>query len=140
MVLGYGTCGIAAGATAVKDALEEAVKGGDYDVDLDIAGCMGVCFKEPVIEIFDREGGSVIYGDMTPKKVPQLLEEHVGKGKLVEDWILRKSDRPLRHRRGLPRAPAPHRAAQLRKDQPREHRRIRGDRRLRGRPQGCSPR
>ena len=37
VVLGYGTCGIAAGATAVKDALEEAVKGGDYDVDLDIA-------------------------------------------------------------------------------------------------------
>ncbi|HEY5527483.1 MAG TPA: hypothetical protein VIK02_07870, partial [Candidatus Anoxymicrobiaceae bacterium] len=94
VVLGYGTCGIAAGATAVKDALEDAVKGGDYDVDLDIAGCMGLCFKEPVIEIFDREGGSVIYGDMTAKKVPQLLDEHVGKGRLVEDWVLRKSDDP----------------------------------------------
>ena len=94
LVLGYGTCGIAAGATTVKDALEEAVEGGDYDVDLDIAGCMGYCFKEPVIEIFDRDGGSVIYGDMTAKKVPQLLEEHVGKGVLVEDWVIKDSREP----------------------------------------------
>ncbi|HEY5494623.1 MAG TPA: hypothetical protein VIK15_08505, partial [Candidatus Anoxymicrobiaceae bacterium] len=97
LVLGYGTCGIAAGATAVKDALEDAVKGGDYDVDLDFAGCMGYCFKEPVIEIFDREGGSVIYGDMTAKKVPQLLDEHVGKGQVVEDWVIKQSDDPSAH-------------------------------------------
>ncbi len=97
LVLGYGTCGIAAGATAVKDALEDAVKGGDYDVDLDFAGCMGYCFKEPVIEIFDREGGSIIYGDMTAKKVPQLLDEHVAKGQVVEDWVIKESGDPSAH-------------------------------------------
>ncbi len=94
VVLGYGTCGIAAGATAVKEALEEEVRAGGYDVDLDIAGCMGLCFKEPVVEIFDRDGGSVIYGDITPKKVGRLLAEHVGKGELVEEWIIRKSSDP----------------------------------------------
>jgi NADH-quinone oxidoreductase subunit F len=94
VVLGYGTCGIAAGATAVKDALEEAVGSSDYDVDLDIAGCMGLCFKEPVVEIFDRDGGSVIYGDITPKKVPQLLEEHVRNGNVIEDWVVRNSVDP----------------------------------------------
>ncbi len=94
VVLGYGTCGIAAGATAVKDALEEAVKGGGYDVDLDIAGCMGLCFKEPVVEIFDRDGGSVIYGDITAKKVPQLLDEHVVKGQVIEDWVVKRSEDP----------------------------------------------
>jgi len=97
LVLGYGTCGIAAGATAVKDALEDAVKGGDYDVDLDFAGCMGYCFKEPVIEIFDSAGGSVIYGDMTAKKVPQLLDEHVAKGQVIEDWVIKDSDDPTAH-------------------------------------------
>ncbi len=94
VVLGYGTCGIAAGATAVKDALEEEVKKGSYDVDLDIAGCMGLCFIEPVVEIFDRQGGSVVYGDITAKKVPQLLEEHVGKGQVIEDWVVKKSEDP----------------------------------------------
>jgi NADH-quinone oxidoreductase subunit F len=94
VVLGYGTCGIAAGATAVKEALEQEVESGGYDVDLDIAGCMGLCFKEPVVEIFDRDGCSVVYGDITAKKVPQLLEEHVGKGQVIEDWVVKKSEDP----------------------------------------------
>ncbi|PKQ27840.1 MAG: NADH-quinone oxidoreductase subunit NuoF [Candidatus Anoxymicrobium japonicum] len=92
LVLGYGTCGIAAGAKSVKDALEKTVESGEYDVDLDIAGCMGYCFIEPIIEVFDSKGGSVIYGDMTAEKVPQLLDEHVRDGKVIEDWVVRKSD------------------------------------------------
>ncbi|MBU1672755.1 MAG: NADH-quinone oxidoreductase subunit NuoF [Actinobacteria bacterium] len=94
VVLGYGTCGIAAGATGVRDALEEAEKAGGYDMDFDIAGCMGYCFIEPVVEVFDSEGGSVIYGDMTAKKVAQLLDEHIKSGKVIEDWVVRKSDQP----------------------------------------------
>ncbi len=94
VVLGYGTCGIAAGATAVKEAIEKAVETGDYDAEFDIAGCAGLCFIEPVVEIFDREGGSVVYGDITPKKVPQLLDEHIGKGQIIEDWVVRKSEDP----------------------------------------------
>jgi len=94
LVLGYGTCGIAAGATAVKDALEEAEKSGGFDMEFDIAGCMGYCFKEPVVEVFDSAGGSVIYGDMTAKKVGQLLEEHIKGGNVIEDWLVKRSDDP----------------------------------------------
>ena len=91
LVLGYGTCGIAAGADEVKEALEAS--SGPFDVDLDIAGCMGFCFREPIVEVIDRTTGcSVTYGDLTAKKVPQLLEEHVGKGQVIEDWVVRKSD------------------------------------------------
>ncbi len=91
VVLGYGTCGIAAGATAVKEALEAAE--GSYSMDLDIAGCMGLCFREPIVEVFDKATGcSVTYGDLTAKKVPQLLEEHIGKGQVIEDWVVRKSE------------------------------------------------
>jgi NADH-quinone oxidoreductase subunit F len=91
LVLGYGTCGIAAGADEVKEALEASA--GPFDVDLDIAGCMGFCFREPIVEVIDRASGcSVTYGDLTAKKVPQLLEEHIGKGQVIEDWVVRKSD------------------------------------------------
>jgi NADH-quinone oxidoreductase subunit F len=55
---------------------------------------MGLCFKEPVVEIVDREGGSVVYGDITARKVGQLLEEHVGKGLVIEDWVVKRSDDP----------------------------------------------
>ncbi len=94
LVLGYGTCGIAAGANAVKAALEEAVRAGSYDVELDIAGCMGYCFKEPIVEITDREGNSVVYGEKNEKKVLRVLEEHVLNDQIIEEWVVRKSDDP----------------------------------------------
>ncbi len=93
LVLGYGTCGIAAGANAVKEALESELATGKHEAYLDIAGCMGFCFREPIVEVTYPDGRSVIYGDLTPKRVPQLLEA-VTSGKIVEDWVVRRSDDP----------------------------------------------
>ncbi|MBC7246460.1 MAG: NADH-quinone oxidoreductase subunit NuoF [Actinobacteria bacterium] len=93
LVLGYGTCGIAAGATAVKEALESELAGGKYDMELDIAGCMGFCFREPIVEVFYPGGEAVVYGDLTPKRVGQLLEA-VDSGEIMEEWVVRRSDDP----------------------------------------------
>ncbi|WP_287155392.1 NADH-quinone oxidoreductase subunit NuoF [Candidatus Solincola tengchongensis] len=93
LVLGYGTCGIAAGAAAVKEALERELSVGDYDLELDIAGCMGFCFREPIVEVFYPDGKAVVYGDLTPKKVPQLLQA-AASGEILEDWVVRRSDDP----------------------------------------------
>jgi NADH-quinone oxidoreductase subunit F len=91
LVLGYGTCGIAAGAGVVKEALEKELATGKYDACLDIAGCMGACFREPIVEVKKPDGSSVAYGDLTPKRVPQLLEA-VASGEVIEDWVVRRSD------------------------------------------------
>ena len=64
LTLGYGTCGIAAGATAVKEALEQELDKGGYDARFDIVGCMGLCFMEPVLEVSEPDGVSVVYGEL----------------------------------------------------------------------------
>ena len=87
LVLGYGTCGIAAGATAVKEALEEELATGKYPAVLDIAGCMGFCYREPIVEFVEADGSSVIYGDLTPEKIPELLETHLLQKKIVEEKV-----------------------------------------------------
>ncbi len=51
IVIGEGSCGIAAGAARVHSALSEALKGSDISVG--IAGCIGMCFLEPVVDIHD---------------------------------------------------------------------------------------
>ena len=91
LVLGYGTCGIAAGAAAVKEALENELATGEHDAYLDIAGCMGVCFREPVVEVTGPDGLAIVYGDLTAKRVPQLLEA-VAAGEVIEDWVVLRSD------------------------------------------------
>ena len=92
--VGLGSCGVAAGARKVLEALEQEIKGNGADVDLKVTGCIGMCFREPLIEV-SNTNGSVIYGDVTPDRVPVILEEHVKQGKPVAKWIV--------HGEGYPR-------------------------------------
>ena len=47
IIVGLGSCGIAAGAQSVHEHLLETCSGSDVDVGL--TSCMGACFAEPVV-------------------------------------------------------------------------------------------
>ena len=53
VVVGAGSCGIAAGAQKVYDALK--VHNGDKVFTLTVTGCNGMCFLEPIVDIYDEE-------------------------------------------------------------------------------------
>ncbi|MGN0571831.1 MAG: NADH-ubiquinone oxidoreductase-F iron-sulfur binding region domain-containing protein [Candidatus Fimenecus sp.] len=53
VVVGAGSCGIAAGAQKVYDALE--VQNGDKAFTLTVTGCNGMCFLEPIVDIYDEQ-------------------------------------------------------------------------------------
>jgi NADH:ubiquinone oxidoreductase subunit F (NADH-binding)/Pyruvate/2-oxoacid:ferredoxin oxidoreductase delta subunit len=44
-----------------------------------------------VVEVTSPDGLSVVYGDLTPKRVPQLLEAVAG-GEVIDDWVVHRSD------------------------------------------------
>lgn len=53
IVVGQGSCGIAAGAEKVRQALlAEDLNG----ADLTIAGCVGMCYLEPIVDIYEDNG------------------------------------------------------------------------------------
>ena len=53
IVVGQGSCGIAAGAEKVRQALlKENLNG----VQLTIAGCVGMCYLEPIVDIYEDNG------------------------------------------------------------------------------------
>ena len=51
IVVGEGSCGIAAGAAKVYDKLASAL---DKSNELTITGCIGMCFLEPIVDIYDN--------------------------------------------------------------------------------------
>ena len=53
LVVGAGSCGIAAGAQKVYDALK--VQNGDRAFSLTVTGCNGMCFLEPIVDIYDEQ-------------------------------------------------------------------------------------
>ncbi len=86
ITIGMGTCGIAAGADKVKDALYHAVAEKGLDVDIEVTSCIGMCYKEVNVEVALPDYPPVVYGDITPARVTRMLEEHVVGNTPVLEW------------------------------------------------------
>ena len=56
IVVGEGSCGIAAGAAKVYAALERAFADASVQPELTIAGCIGMCYLEPIVDLYDDAG------------------------------------------------------------------------------------
>jgi NADH-quinone oxidoreductase subunit F len=87
ILVGLGACGVAAGARRTLEALRQAVAQRGLDVDLDISGCMGMCYREPLVEVRHPGEPSVVYMEVTADRVPRLLDEAVVAGKVIEEWV-----------------------------------------------------
>ena len=53
IIVGEGSCGIAAGAGKVYDELQALLQPGE-NLSLGITGCIGMCFLEPIVDIRDE--------------------------------------------------------------------------------------
>jgi NADP-reducing hydrogenase subunit HndB len=86
-----GTCGIAAGARNVMDALmSEISESGVTDVVVTTSGCMGLCSREPLItvEIVDQE--PIKYEHMDANKMRQVFKRHILEGEIQTPFALAK--------------------------------------------------
>ena len=90
IVVGAGSCGIAAGAQKVYDALEKALP---ENASLSITGCNGMCFCEPIVDVYDDEKNLTRLVRVQAADAPRILEA-VGKEDLsgVADLVISKAD------------------------------------------------
>ena len=70
VVVGLATCGIAAGARPVLDAIVEQVESNGLSDKVSVyqTGCIGVCQFEPVVEVHEAGKEKVTYVRMTAEK------------------------------------------------------------------------
>lgn len=84
-----GTCGIAAGARKVMEALlDEINKSNVKDVIVTTSGCAGLCSKEPMATVEIINEAPVKYVYLNEDKIRKIFKEHVMEGKAVEDLAL----------------------------------------------------
>ena len=89
VVVGMATCGIAAGARPVLQALvDEVAKRGLSDVVVSQTGCIGVCRLEPIVEVFMPGEEKVTYVKVKPDMVSKIVAEHVVNGKPVVEYTI----------------------------------------------------
>lgn len=84
-----GTCGIAAGAREVMNALLDEMQKNDVrDVIVTTSGCVGLCSREPMATVELKGQPPVKYVDLNPTKIRKILVEHVQGGRLVAEYAL----------------------------------------------------
>lgn len=88
ITVGMGTCGIAAGAREVMRAIFDELERRDIDARVTTVGCIGMCSKEPLVDIQQSDEPRVTYGNVMPDRVPRIIEEHLIKGNVVEEWAV----------------------------------------------------
>ncbi len=91
IIIGMGTCGIAAGAKVAFDAmLDEMEKVGVTDISIKQTGCMGLCFSEPTVEVSTSDMPHVVYGNVDEETARRIVRDHLVGKALVSDHIFDK--------------------------------------------------
>ena len=84
-----GTCGIAAGARQIlSNLLEDIRKKKLDDVIVTTSGCAGLCSREPMATVEVTGKPPVKYVDLTTEKMRKILNQHVIKGTIVNEYAL----------------------------------------------------
>jgi NADP-reducing hydrogenase subunit HndB len=91
IIIGMGTCGIAAGAKEAFDAFLDELNSHEIkDTKITQTGCMGLCFSEPTVEVDVPGMPRVIYGNVDDKIARRIVREHIIEKSLVSDHIFDK--------------------------------------------------
>jgi NADH:ubiquinone oxidoreductase subunit F (NADH-binding)/Pyruvate/2-oxoacid:ferredoxin oxidoreductase delta subunit len=73
--IGMGTCGLAAGAQKVEEAIKNELSKLNIKAKIEAAGCIGYCAREVIVDIKFPGGERISYCEITPKLVPKLIQK-----------------------------------------------------------------
>ena len=92
IIIGMGTCGIAAGAREVIQNVLKELDTRHIEAHVETVGCVGMCAKEPLVDIEQAGKARVRYGNITAEKVSRLIEEHLIRGQVILEWAISRME------------------------------------------------
>ncbi|NTU64145.1 MAG: (2Fe-2S) ferredoxin domain-containing protein [Chloroflexi bacterium] len=89
VIVCMGTCGIAAGARDTMKAILEVIEQDNLSgVLVTQTGCIGLCEKEPIVQVMVGDQAKITYGKVNPETAKRIMKEHVVNGEPVQDHII----------------------------------------------------
>ena len=88
IIVGAATCGRAAGALAVIDAINDALAKHNIEATITHVGCIGICYIEPLVDIVKPNRPRICYGNVTPEIATQLIEDYIVNDNVRPDLAL----------------------------------------------------
>ncbi len=89
VIVGMGTCGIAAGARDTMKSILKYIESNNLSgIVITQTGCIGLCEQEPIVQVVIGDAPKVTYGKVSPSVAERIIQEHVLKGKPLEDHVI----------------------------------------------------
>ena len=85
--IGTATCGHAAGAFQVIDALKADLADRGIDANVDEVGCLGLCYAEPLVDILKPGSSRLFLRNVTPADVPSIVETYLVNDRVPQDKV-----------------------------------------------------
>lgn len=90
VIVGLGSCGIAAGASKVYSKIKTIQEAEKLDFELRKTSCIGMCYREPLVEVIDNTG-SYLYGEVNENRAIEIIQQHVIGLNPIKEYVV-KSD------------------------------------------------
>jgi NADH-quinone oxidoreductase subunit F len=87
VTVGLGSCGIAAGANKTYEKIKALKEADKLDFQLKKTSCVGMCYREPLVEITD-ETGTYLYGEVDGDRAVEVIEKHINQQDPIRDYIV----------------------------------------------------
>ena len=93
VLVGEGSCGIATGAKKTAAELEKQIKEKGISAEVEITGCVGNCYLEPIVDVYDDEDRLTRYIKVQPDKVTDIVDNHLAAGRISDDMTISEQDK-----------------------------------------------
>ncbi|MDT8392857.1 MAG: NADH-quinone oxidoreductase subunit NuoF [Bacteroidales bacterium] len=87
VIVGLGSCGIAAGAGKVYNKIEAIKNAENLSFELKKTSCVGMCYREPLVEIID-DTGRYLYGEIDEERAIEIIDKHITQHIPVRDYVV----------------------------------------------------
>lgn len=77
LVIGKGSCGIAAGADKVSDSAEKYIAEKNLNIPVSVTGCIGMCYLEPIVDIIKDNGEKTTYVKVTADAIKEIIDSEL---------------------------------------------------------------
>jgi len=92
VVVGKGSCGIAAGAAKISSRLEQGIRELGADCTVAVTGCIGMCYLEPIVDVIDAQGDKKTFVRVDARGAEELLKYISGESGSADEYLISRED------------------------------------------------
>ncbi|MEW9125204.1 MAG: NADH-quinone oxidoreductase subunit F, partial [Thermotaleaceae bacterium] len=95
IVVGLGSCGMAAGAGKVYEAIEQEIEEKKLQAEVQLTGCIGMCHLEPIVDIIDGQGFKTTYVKVTPENAVEIINKAIVEQDSIRQYEIEDEDKKI---------------------------------------------